>query len=306
MYDTLGLYIENRNSLNCLSLLSNQTETVITETGEVINRGNLKNLRIKVRGEALSIQGSLPKFYLGNNLQLLTRKDTQLAIEELSDELYLPIKESRVFRFDIGATFMMNESLQSYYSCLGNHPRLKRSEIANNKSLLYKSCNKSLLFYDKGKELKRTGYKIQEPYNRKLLLRYEMQFTKKIPYSFKIQELKAENLFNENFYINAINKWHSYYNAIHKNKRLKFNSEVIKMLNVKTLRKHLELIGLKSIGEDEFLQMLENSRDKFSRLQLSRLKRNIKELSHQPELTEDNESIKELDSKVLRMAKYYR
>ena len=306
MYDTVGLFLINKHSYNCLSLLSNQTETAINTTGELISRGSLKNLRVKIKDENLSVQGSLSKFYFNDSLKQLTRKDTQLAVEKLSDELHLPIDESKVFRFDIGATFIMSEPVASYYSCLGNLQRFKRSEFSNKQSLLYKTTNKSLLFYDKEKELKRRKFNLPGTFFNRYMLRYEIQFTKKIPHGFKVQEIKASDLFSESLYIKAIDSWKNFYYGIQKIKRLKFNPEGLNMLEVKTLEKQLTLIGLKTIGEGEVLQMLEDCRGKISRMKLSRLKRKIKDLVEQPELTEKNESINELDSKIYRAAKYYR
>lgn len=135
MYDTIGMFLGN-NYLN-EGLFINSKESYNKETGEITITGTLENLRIKKNGNNVSIIGSLPKFYFGDNIQTLSRKDTQYAIEKISDLLKLPIDESKIFRLDIGNNFIMSLPLQNYYTCLGELSRFKKSEIANKQTLLY-------------------------------------------------------------------------------------------------------------------------------------------------------------------------
>jgi hypothetical protein len=123
----------------------------------------------------------------------------------------------------------------------------------------------------------------------------------------KIPELRVHNLYEESVYIKTINFWKDYYFSIQRVNRLKFNPENIIMINAKSLKKQLALIGLKSIGEDHLLEMIEASKSQIRhRNQISRMKDVIKDLSKENELTEPNESIRELDSKVSSIAKYHR
>jgi len=305
MYDTIGMFLEN--SFLKAGLLSNPTESYNQNTGEIILRGYLDNMRVKVNNDKVSVIGSIPKFYLGSNIQQLTRQNIQLAIEKASDLLQLPLKESKVFRLDIGSNFNLNEPLNNYYTCLGNLSRFKKSLIANKQSLLYTTTQKALEFYDKTREMKRTKQVIPALYNNKNILRYELHLTKNINDSLKIPELRVHNLYEESVYIKTINFWKDYYFSIQRVNRLKFNPENIIMINAKSLKKQLALIGLKSIGEDHLLEMIEASKSQIRhRNQISRMKDVIKDLSKENELTEPNESIRELDSKVSSIAKYHR
>lgn len=129
MYDTVGMFLENHSLKE--DLLENPKDMVYPDTGEVRTFGNYKNLRVKLNGNNTSITGSLAKYYFGDNLQQLTRKDTERAIEKISDYLQLPVSEANIFRLDIGANFILDEPLYNYYTCLGNLSRFKKSLIAN-------------------------------------------------------------------------------------------------------------------------------------------------------------------------------
>ena len=288
MYDTIGFHLISKNSQDCLKHLSRGKEEIDRETGLILCKGKLENLTVKVNSENISIFGSLPKFYLGSNLQQLTRKDTEKAIEKLSDLLYLPIDESRTYRLDVGANLIVDEPLQNYYSCLGILPRFKRSEIANKQTLLYTTSKRAQEYYDKGRDAIRTKTIIPEPLKNQRVMRIETHLTRKVAEAFKLQELRAKDLYNENIYMQSIDLWQKYYFSIQRIKKLRFNKEALEMVNAKMLEKQLALIGLKTIGEMEISQMIESSKGDIDKMQLSRLRKKLKEIAQQPELTEPN------------------
>ena len=305
MYDTIGMFLEN-HSLN-EALIRNTKVSFMTETGEITVTGTLANLRIKKTGYKVSVIGSLPKFYFGDNLQHLTRKDSELAVEKISDLLQLPIKESNIFRLDIGYNFILNYPVQNYYICLGKLSRFKKSQIANNQSLLYTTSTKTLQFYDKVREIKRTKQSLPEKYTGRNVLRYELQLKKRVTGSLKLPQLKAKDLYDEKFYIKGIEFWKNFYFLIQKVNKINFKYEALSMVNAKTLKTQLALIGLKVIGEDHLLGMIETNKDQLEyRQQAKRMKELVISLSKEPNLTEPNEAIIELDSKVKRAANYYR
>jgi len=305
MFDTVGMFLSDNYLKESLINISKESFDKIT--GERILTGTLENLRIKRIGNRVSAIGSLPKFYFGDNIQSLTRKDTEAAIEKASDLLHLPMKESAIFRLDIGSNFILDLPLQNYYTCLGELSRFKKSEIANKQTLLYSTSTKTLQFYDKVNEAKRSKQTIPEIFNQKNVLRYELQLKKKIPGSLKLPEVKAKQLYDENFYIKGIDFWKNFYFLIQRVNKLKFNQESLTMVNARTLLYQLAAMQVKTIGEGELLSMIEANKNQIKhRNQVSRMRELVKSLSNEPELTEPNEAIKELDSKVKRVSRYYR
>lgn len=304
MIDTIGLNITGyRLNEGCLN---NIKDFIDRETGEIILRANLGNLRIKQSADNISIFGSLPKFYFGNNINQLTRKDIERAIEKLSDYMKIPIQESNVFRIDVGANFLMKYPVKSYYQELGNLSRFKKSDFSNNQTLLYSTSSISIEFYDKLKETKRKREAIDEIFIGKNLLRYEAQFKKVISVKkrLKLSELKAKHLFNEKNYVEIIEYWKDLYFAI--DRISKSNITKINSMKPKELKKTLAKIGLIQVGSDYLLAELEARKSELSKMDYSRAKRLIRELERESEPVKNESKIKELDEKVLRIVKYYR
>ena len=96
--------------------------------GRYVVMGNLGNLKVVVSDEKLKITGSLCKWYLGNNYKTLTRRDTQQAIEKLSDTLNLPMSDASVTRIDIADNIILRNPIDVYFNHLGLLRYFKRLE----------------------------------------------------------------------------------------------------------------------------------------------------------------------------------
>ena len=86
------------------------------------------------------------------------------------------------------------------------------------------------------------------------------------------------------------------------------NPKAISMLNVKSLQNQLAYIGLQQIGETKLIEMLNIAKqgNQIDRFVFARLQKKIKELGNLPEFTSPNESIEELDKKIIYATKHYR
>ena len=80
--------------------------------------GHLQNLRVSISDSGVGVKGSLAKFYLNDNLQQLTRQDSQRAIELLSDTLQVPVSRAIVSRLDVAHNIMLDHPISSF--CLFN------------------------------------------------------------------------------------------------------------------------------------------------------------------------------------------
>jgi len=303
MYDTIGTYYQTTEALQTIRYLSDIKENTDLKSGEIITFGKLRNLRLKIKGDTLTINGSLPKYLYGDNVQELTRKDTQEAIESLSDELHLSIDKAKIYRIDIASNFIMKEPLEKYYLSLDTLPRYEKKPYRD--GVLFSTNKITLEFYNKAKELKKKRQPIPEIFQNRNVIRYEIHLQKRLPSIFN-QVVTGNDLYNENFYITAVDLWKEKYFSIKKNRVNTFNPEAIKMMDKKQIFNQLALLGIKQIGQDELLKMLELERGKFSKMQFKRIKDKITSLSNLPELTKKNNFIQELDSKIIQKAKYYR
>ena len=159
---------------------------------------------------------------------------------------------------------------------------------------------------ESGYDIYRQSAQIPEVFQGRNVLRYELRFTSRLKRQFG-SEIKALDLYNENFYIEIVNRWQNAYFEIRKLNRFKMDS--IKIENVKGLLNQLALIGLEAVGgEQAVLEMLENERESgtLDRFQFKRFKDKLSTLTTNEKYFEPNDCILELDRKVSQAAKYYR
>lgn len=309
MYDTirLSLQVNGLNGIDCsriMQSLSNITEHS-KDDGQVYFSGKLKNLNISFSDNGIYLNGSLAKYYLPDNFHTLTRSDSKRALEQLSDELHLPIKESRIKRIDFSQNFLMNHKPESYYKHLGecvNYNRLTQA-----RSLYYSNSLRTKLFYNKVAEAKHSRIEIPKVWLNQNVLRYELRFKERLSNQFNLSEVKAQNLYDEKFYMSLFDRWHSEYQSINKINLINFN--LSDMNSPKDFWKQLELYAIHAIGQDKIMQEIEHLRAsrKFDKPEYySRLKKDIKKLCSLPRHTESSELIDELDKKIADSKRHYR
>lgn len=309
MYDTINLSLPidrvgNFDYLKTIEHISNITEH-LKEDGQVYVSGNLKNLRVSLSGQGIYLKGSLAKYFLPDNLHTLTRSDSKRAIEQLSDELHLPMNESIVKRIDFSENFLMNHNPEFYYKYLGDCNHYNR--LTQERSLYYSNNLRTKLFYNKIAEAKHSRLAIPEVWGNQNVLRYELRFLGRLPKQFNISEVKAELLSDERFYMNLFDRWHSEYQSIDKINTINFNLN--NMNSPKDFMKKLQLYAISNIGQDRIMAEIEHLRasKKFDKPEYySRLKKDIKQICSLPNLTESSELIDELDKKISDSKRYYR
>lgn len=232
MYDTIGLRLGYSNAMSVDFLKETPRYFDITGehyfNGETVITGLLNGFKVTVSKNCVSIKdGSLCKYYLGDNLQSLDRDKTKLAIESLSDVLHLSIHKAIVVRIDVAQNISVKYPVETYLTHLGELKYSKRSECTDS-SLYYFQGKGSLIFYDKLKELKSKRQNIPESYQNKNILRYEMRIKKAISKTFNTHEVTASMLYREDFYISLIEKWKSNYKSIRKINESTLNFELMK------------------------------------------------------------------------------
>jgi len=303
MYDTLKLWIANeeikdsRYLIKVPTILNNVSEHQ-TEFGNYYT-GYLDNLKVSCGETGISINGSINKYWHQNNFNTMTKQQTELSVNKLSDLLSVEVSNSDVKRIDLAHNFIVNEEPNSYYNLLGASSRYNRLE--QSKSVYYSNKLRTKLFYNKIAEGKSKNEFIPKVWTNKNVLRYELRYTSRLPKQFNTAHVKAYDLYNENFYIDIIDNWIKEYFEIKKNKL--FTPNNMNLTN-KDAKEYLlsALIGM--IGQNEVLKLTENWKDKFSTIREShRFKKSLTELKG---LTEESPLIDELDTKILTIKEYYR
>ena len=185
MIDTVNFWIDS------LSIPKGQLFGVVSYLSEVTERQNINGYScsgkagyyyINVAKNGISLKGSLSKYYLGNNIDTLTRHSVKSAIEQLSDHLHIDISLAKVTRLDISSVILTKYSPVVYYRYLGQKSWFYRFQFKED-TLYYNNHKRQIIFYDKAKEAKSDGVLIPEIYTNANLFRYELRYIKRLEVS---------------------------------------------------------------------------------------------------------------------------
>ena len=312
MYDNIDFILtkEQAGNIDLLAeiplLLCKPSEHRFNDGESVTISGYIDNLKVSVTDNRVKIyDNSLCKWYLKDNFQTLCRGDIKRAIEKISDLSHLPIKKAEVTRIDLAQNFIVRFETPVYYNHLGLLQFYNRLE--QSRGLYYNNNNRKLIFYDKVAEYKHKNLPVPEMYQNSNVLRYEMRFIRQLLKQFNIPELRAELLYNEQFYINIINRWHDEYKNI--NKIRNTNNIDYTMIKTKEQLKTQALLLLinEQGGELEFYKCIAEAQKKgdLTKKQAFDLRNLIKDAGKSKLLTSESDIVTELDKKVKEAVKYY-
>ena len=314
MYDTLNLYLSaiDIGDTPLLETIPNYLEhpkgILEPETGAIVCYcGVLGNLKVSVSNTGVSIKdGSICKWYLGDNLSTMGRGDTQRAIEKLSDTLHLPIEKAKVTRLDVAQNIMVRYPVDVYLHHLGE---LKSStRLVEPNGLYYSQRLGRLCFYDKVKEQRNHKEPIPELYKHGHCLRYEQRYTSRLPNQLGVPGVTANMLYDEAFYCNLLQRWRDTYLDIIKINDTQINISAMK--NKTDLYKAgiLALIE-KAGGLSQMKSQIKEAYQmgKITKKQSFDLRRAIDEaVKTDGNIVTQNEAIKELDTKIKDAVRFFR
>jgi hypothetical protein len=298
MYDTVNFSF-NRiiNKIDVLPYLSNVIEKCDKEKGKY-HLGWLEGYTVNVYEHEIYMFGSLSKFYYGSNTCTLNRKDTQKAVEKLSNLLHIDINRAKVVRMDIATVIQVKYFPCSYFFYMGDKHRFSRYFYKN--TLYYDTDQRQLIFYDKIQELADNDKKIPDEFIGNKLLRYELRFFKNVKQQLETdRSVTGKMLYDEQFYQSILQRWHDEYKSIKKIRESCLNTNGIK--SPKDAASNLFSFLLQKSGQNiitEYLNRLK-ALDAFSdRKYYSRLKTSLNKKIALPKCSQQSEFIKELDQAI--------
>ena len=303
MYDTIHLKLPIEDIVDfdlgvICSGLDNMSEHFYSSE-ELHIKGNIgKNIQVGISSKNITIKGSLAKYYLGNNFETLTMAQTKEAIAELSNQLNVPIYDAEVKRIDFSDNIIVDYKPHTYYNYLGDSTYFTRNTIESN-SLYYNGSSKTKLFYDKIAWAKSKREDIPQEWIGKNVLRFELRYEKRLKNQFNLLEVNASLLYDEDFYLRLLNNWKEEYSSI-----LKLNDIIPHYDYIKTpkdVSKHLELLGIQSLGYDRVMKEIDNLKNlkvMTNPEYYSRVKQRVNLLYNDSNLTSTSKLITELDKKI--------
>lgn len=270
-----------------------ETELSDSQSGEYIGTlGRLRNLKIVQKQYRLIITGSLAKYLLGNNLDMLSLKTTKEAIAKLSNELGVSFEKAFVTKLEFGANILLMRNIHLYLDCL----LLKRGFTKRSypTTVQFTQTIKALSLYDKIEEMKINKGNIN-------ILRYEIKLSRQIGKTLKWGKVRVSDLYNPIFYRILKNIWLNEYCKISKKKKLL----IIKkgsISNLKNLKKTLCSLAVHLFGIQKIIQIINSLNVGVSKQMRSKLRKTVYDLSEDRNLFEDVYLIKELNKKIKEIA----
>lgn len=181
----------------------------------------VKNFRVTTRNKKLIIEGSLAKYFNGNNIEAFSWLDVRSAINKLSWEIGLSLEEGILRRIDIGMNFSVKRDVIEYFQEMihlhgyyRNH-KYKTTLRFENNSHRFNFC-----FYDKKKLVlkSRTNFDDIELVSEfENLMRIELQIEERLPLFLNRKEpVKVSELFSRDFCKFLMKKWLRLYRRIQK------------------------------------------------------------------------------------------
>ena len=234
------------------------------------------------------------------------RKDTERAVEKLSDLLHLPIGKALITRIDVSQNFIMQHPPKVYMNHLGAMKNAARLEEPN--SLYYRKQDCGLCFYDKAREQRDKKEPLPELFENRNVLRYEQRYERRIAKHLGVTEVRASMLYDEAFYIDLLNRWRDAYTSIQKINDVQLNFEV--MRNKKDLNRMGVLALVENVGGLNAMmnQIAEaQQQGKLNKKQAYDLRQAVKDACALKDgLVVENEAIAELNKKVVEAVRFYR
>ncbi|MEO9884320.1 MAG: phage/plasmid replication protein [Balneola sp.] len=301
MYDSINMILSGESITN-IDVLSevpcNLYNSEQRDNGDYIYyTGHLKNLYIIVKSFRVTIRGSLAKYYYGNNFKILTRQDTQEAIEKLSKELKIPVHMAKVTQIHFGINIITEAKPNNYYSCLGDCKHFERIPYLN--SLIYRNKNRQIVIYDKAQEAMDKKSQIPKEWKGLNVLRIEPRYFSRIDCLNNCNPVFGYHLYEENFYEGVRNRIIEHYKSIYKIKKFVplYNGDgtVNEYLKYSLAARSNERGYITLIDE---INMLDDNnffkRDEYS----SRVKKELKEICNKFSSATKRPLLEELNSKI--------
>ncbi len=277
--------------------------------GSQVVTGKLGNLSVSINPYQLRVKdGSLCKWYLGDNYQSMGREDIQRAVERLSDTLHLPMERAIIKRLDIGLSIPVREPTANYFNHLGVLKYAQRLQQPHSLYYHRHSRAEQLCFYDKNKEHRDHREPIPDLYRDINVLRYEQRYMTRLPELLGVPQVTGAMLYDERFYICLLNRWREAYRQIRKVNEITLNFKAM------TSKQKLYKMGVLAMvervgGEVEMISHINEAqkRGDLTSKQAFDLRQAVKESCKVRDgLTTPTEAIAELDKKIAEAVKYYR
>lgn len=281
------------------SILSHQVYTN-GEYGEMFS-GMLGGVMVRLSGRGVDTIFNVPKYLKGNNQVILTLDEVKAAIEQLGNELMLPLLKARVTRVDHPGNIMCKDKVDQFFRVCGNLRGYRRLEQSSGLNYAQNRRGRYITFYDKVKEVKTKKDVLIDPFKDKNIVRYEIRWMSHeiLAKDLGLTEVTVQDLLDH--YDVIINIWIStFLKIVKEHDVITFTSEAFNVPGA--LDKQILIQGVKSIGGlPVVLNAIKVAKDRGDfgyGNKSTNLKRKYTDLMTHPILTVKSDISKEVEDKV--------
>lgn len=308
--DTIALQVGIENLTNeqidKVEQVLKDKEVRTKEDGRRSFFGWLGNMMVSFNWKGLYLEGSISRFFYGDNQYSLNFFTLREAIDKLSNELGIDFYSAKVLKVHIAENLMLECNVRDYFSVLGNKSRYDRSVLRN--GIKYFAGNIEISFYNKIKEVKKNGREVLPVFEHKNVARLEYRF---LSHSTIAELLKVKIVTLEELVANygkLIGRWVEAFQSIHKiHSKISIDTNIFAVKN--GLEKYVMINGIEALGGIlEISEFIERGKragyfKKYGNVS-SNLLNKFKKLSSTPLLTTPSNLADELERKV-NLIKFY-
>ena len=310
MYDTVQMRL-TRNEVDvdfmeyALPYLKDKCSHIREESGVKSVSGYLGGLKFMVRANSIKLSsGSIRKLSHAHNIGAWGRQETKTAIVYLSERLQLPFEKARVSRLDFAGDLEMDIAPENYFSILQHSKGYEATRYPT--GVLFKGGSSELVFYDKVVEMKAKNQNIPRHFQSKHILRYEMRLKKRLNRQLKVQDVRASDLYQPQFYDSLLVLWQEKYHQV-----LKAEAPSLPLAlngSVKGLLESLASVGLSKFGINKVFSTIKTLQEggQITNKQAHDLRQKLGILIDHSSKSQPSNLLKELDSKVLDLVNQQR
>jgi hypothetical protein len=291
LYDSVRISVLSQQAAKLRARISNGHDY-----GSGSFKGMLKGLRIWVNENRITIEGSLAKYYFGDNFRTLSLGDARDCIKRLSEELGIDILSGKVTKLEFGTSIVTNHSAAEIISSLRSLPRTKTLVVYDSDGVAFTKYFKTdvwqAVFYDKSAEAKGQRCRLPKEFEGRNVLRYELKFKKYITRQLKMESLTVADLVEEAFFLKLLTIWRDTYYRI-KKRRIPVIDPEIPLAGIKALDECLKVCALQNPDVSRAIALKVNRcTDKQMK---SRMKKALDTAQGSPKFTRDSEAIEEMN-----------
>ncbi|MEI8093066.1 MAG: hypothetical protein WCG80_02545 [Spirochaetales bacterium] len=257
-----------------------------------------KNLLIRPYKDGTLLQGSLPKYWAGENASTLSRFQLQATLSKLEARTGLDLREGKLFAFEVGKTLLVNRPPREYLDTWYSFGRFKKWTVADCQTVKFVTEGRSFIGYDKRLQMK--GQPMPEVFAGYHALRMELKYrNRKAVWKIYGRNLSPWDLTERHVLDDLENRWREFYRRIPKPRQVRIDLAGLTQKEFMTVLAH---VGAKSYGYDRMNHLLSDGQKAgdVDRYVTSRIKAALREIAADDRLTDTTSLTEEVDDAVRR------